>query len=217
MYNYRAILKRVGIVLITVGILDIAYVVYCISQGQSYSSFFNILSVVAGVFLFRGSLRAVPIVRWFAAFMLSNFVSELIVLPFLQPAELWVIQFRLDPIALCRQLLLIITLIGLHSWIYTQLRAAPVVSASYNSGHSASTGKLAFILGVALLVLPVGMMHFISGGAAGAKAVELARAKYGQDYKYHLTGMSWSNGSVQVSLTAYNEQEIKRVQVEWQQ
>ncbi|MBD2743850.1 hypothetical protein [Coleofasciculus sp. FACHB-1120] len=217
MYKYRAILKRVGIVLIAVGILDIAYLVYCISQQKSYSSSLNILAVVGGVFLFRGSLRAVHIVTWFAAFMLSYFVSVFILLPFLKPAELWGTEFRLDPVGLCLSLLLTITLIALHFWIYTQLRAAPVVSESFNSGHSASTPKFAFILGVALVVLPAGMMHFTRGGAAGAKAVEIARTQYGQDYKYHLTGMSWSNGNVRASLTAYNEQEIKPVQVEWEQ
>ncbi|AFZ19008.1 hypothetical protein [Allocoleopsis franciscana] len=218
MYKYRAILKRVGIVLIAVGILDIAYWIYCISQGQSYSSIFNIPAVVAGVFLFRGSLRAVPLVTWVAAFMLSNLVSDFILLPFLKPAELWAIEFRLDAIALCRSLLLTIILIALHCWIYTQLRAAPVVSASVRSGHSASTPKLAFILGVALVVLPVGMMHFIRGGATGAKAVEVARTQYGEGYKYHLTGMGWYwPNEVHASLTAYNEHEIKPVQVQWKQ
>jgi len=81
--------------------------------------------------------------------------------------------------------------------------------------YSASTPKLAFIIGVALVVLPVGMMHFMRGGVAGAKAVEVARAKYGENYKYHVTGLRWSNGNVQASLTAYNKKEIKSVQVEW--
>ena len=217
MYNYRAILKRVGIVLIALGILDIAYMVYCTSQGQRYSSMFNIPTVVAGVFLLRGSLRAVPLVTWFAAFMLSYFVSLFILLPFLKPAELWAIEYRLDPVGLCRSLLLTIMLSALLCWVYTQLRSSPVVSASLKSRHSASTPKLAFILGVALVVLPVGILHFTRGGAAGAKAVEVARAKYGEDYKYHVTGMRWSNGNVTASLTAYNEQEIKPVQVEWEQ
>ena len=147
--------------------------------------------------------------------MLSYFVSVLILLPFLNPAELWTIEFRLDPVGVCRSLLLTITLIALHFWIYRQLRAASVVSASFKSNHSASTPKLAFIIGVALVVLPVGMMQFMRGGVAGAKAVEVARAKYGENYKYHVTGLCWSNGNVQASLTAYNKQEIKSVQVEW--
>jgi hypothetical protein len=112
MNGYRAILKRVGIVLIAIGILDIAYWIYCILQGQNYSSSFNIPAVVAGVFLLRGDLRAVPIVTWFAVSMLSNFVSILILLPFLQPAELWATQFRLDLVDLCLSLLVRITAIA---------------------------------------------------------------------------------------------------------
>ncbi len=49
MEEYRAILKRVGLVLIAVGLCDIIFMIYCVSQGQSYSSSFNIFAVIAGV------------------------------------------------------------------------------------------------------------------------------------------------------------------------
>ncbi|MBD2180025.1 hypothetical protein H6S82_19825 [Planktothrix sp. FACHB-1355] len=223
MYNYRTILKRVGIVLIAVGILDIAYFFYYTSQEQSFSSSLRynyswngLVIVVAGVFLLRGSLRAVEIVRWFAAFGISNMVSNIfILLPFLKPAELWAIEFRLYPVNLCISFLVKIMSIALLGWIYTQLRAAPVISASLKSGHSASTPKFAFILGVASIVLLTGIMQFTVNSPAGIKAVELARSQYGDNYKYHVTGMGWSNGNVKANLTAYNEQEIKAVQVEW--
>lgn len=223
MYNYRTILKRVGIVLIAVGILDIAYFFYYTSQEQSFSSSLRdnyssngLVIVVAGVFLLRGSLRAVEIVRWFAAFGISNLVSNIfILLPFLKPAELWAIEFRLYPVSLCLSFLVKIMSIALLCWIYIQLRAAPVISASLKSGYSASTAKFAFILGVASIVLLTGIMQFTVNSPAGTKAVELARSQYGDNYKYHVTGMRWSNGNVKANLTAYNEQEIKAVQVEW--
>ncbi len=149
MYKYRAILNRVGIVLIVVGILDIAYMAYCISQSQdqSYSSSLNILAVVAGVFLLRGNLRSVSIVTWYAAFTIAKFVSTIfILLPFSKPAELWATEFRLDPVGLSVSLLVKTAEIALLFWVYTQLRAAPVVSASLKSGHPASStcsvGKL---------------------------------------------------------------------------
>ena len=218
MYNYRAILKRVGIVLIAIGLVDIAYMIYSISQDQNHSSSFSILAIVAGVSLIRGSLRAVSIVTWIAAFGISNLLTNLfILLPFLKPAELWAIEFRLNPISLSISFLLRIISIALLCWIYTQLRHSSVVSASLKSGHSASTPKLAFILGIALIVLLTGIMRFTIGGPAGAKAVDLARSKYGDNYKYHVQGMSWSNGNVKANITAYNEQEIKSVQVEWNQ
>ncbi len=144
-------------------------------------------------------------------------IATFILLPFLKPAELWATEFRLDPVSLSMSLLGKIMAIALFVWIYKQLRAAPVISASLQSGHSASPPKLTFILGVALMLLLTGIMRFTLGGAAGAKAVDLARSQYGDNYKYHVTGMSWSNGNVKANLTAYNEQEIKPVRVEWKE
>lgn len=217
MYQYRTILNRVGIVLVAVGILDIVYTLYGVLRAQDRidSLGLNILTVVAGVFLLRGSLAAVPILTWGIAFMIANFVSVFILLPFVKPAELWAIEFRLDPISLSISLLIRIATIALLVWVYTQLRAAPVVSAIVQSGRSVLNLTLAFILGIAIAVLPVGIIHVARGSADGAKAVAIARTQYGEDYKYYVTAMRWSTGDVQASLTAYNEQEIKPVQVEW--
>ncbi|MEA5553024.1 hypothetical protein VB713_18935 [Anabaena cylindrica UHCC 0172] len=212
--QYGAILNRVGIALILAGVLDIAYMVYCVN----YSPTLHIPGVVAGVFLLRGNLHTVSIVTWYAAYISSNFISHiLILLPFSKPAELWVTEFHLDPVGLFVPYLVSIGAIALFVWIYTQLRAAPVVSARVRSGDSASIPKSAFILGIGLVILMVGIRHFIINGADGAKAVEIARAQYGQNYKYHIKGISWSNQNVSAQLTAYNEQEIKPIQVEWKQ
>ncbi|MBW4646518.1 MAG: hypothetical protein KME23_26590 [Goleter apudmare HA4340-LM2] len=216
MAQYRAILNRVGIVLIVAGVLDLAYMGYCISQSKDYSSSLHIPAVVAGVFLLRGNLCTVSIVRWYSAFISSYLISTIfILLPFSKPAELWVTEFRLDLVGLSVSLLVKTVAIALFVWIYTQLRAAPVVSASVRSGDSVSIPKSAFILGIGLVALIAGIKHFTINGAAGAKAVQIARAQYGENYKYHVTGMRWSNGNVSAQLTAYNEQEIKPAQVEW--
>jgi hypothetical protein len=47
------ILKRVGAVLLAVGLIDIALMVHCIVNRISYSLSFNIVAVVAGIFLVR--------------------------------------------------------------------------------------------------------------------------------------------------------------------
>jgi hypothetical protein len=57
------ILKCVGGVLLIVGLVDIAVMIYCIANRISYSSSFNIFAVVAGIFLLRGNLRAASLVR----------------------------------------------------------------------------------------------------------------------------------------------------------
>lgn len=226
MYDHRTILKRVGIVLIAVGIIDIAYFFYYISQDQIYSSGWKLdqsrpftshglFIVVLGILLLKGSLRIVPIITWIAAFGISNFSTDLILLPFLHPVALWVTQFRLNPVELSLSILVKIIAIALCCWLYKQLRAASVVSASLRSGNSASTPKLAFMIGVAIAILLASLLHFTRSSAAGVQAVELARSQYGDNYKYHLTAMSQSNGNVFARLIAYNENDIKPVWVEW--
>ncbi len=73
--SHVPILKRIGTVLLAVGLLDIAVMVYCIVNRVSYSSSFNLIAVIAGIFLLRGSVRAASIVRWFAVFMLAGFLT----------------------------------------------------------------------------------------------------------------------------------------------
>lgn len=45
------VLVRTGKVLITVGVIDIGVMIYCIANEISYSSSFNIFAVIAGFFL----------------------------------------------------------------------------------------------------------------------------------------------------------------------
>jgi hypothetical protein len=63
--THQAILRRVGGVLVAVGLVDIAWMIYCIVHGISYRSSLNLFAVIAGVLLLRGSLRTAANVRWF--------------------------------------------------------------------------------------------------------------------------------------------------------
>jgi hypothetical protein len=60
---FTPILRKTGGVLLAVGLIDIAVMIYCIANQISYSSSFNIFAVVAGVFLLLGNLRAAGAVR----------------------------------------------------------------------------------------------------------------------------------------------------------
>ncbi|MEL7035603.1 MAG: hypothetical protein AAFO04_08305 [Cyanobacteria bacterium J06592_8] len=215
MDNYRTILKRIGLVAIAVGILDLIYFFSVTpAAGENYVSSLTIL-VIVGVLLFRGNLRIVPIVTWITALMISCYLSTLLILYPLDPIELWLIKFRLDPISISLSLFHKIIAIALSCWVYTQLRTASVVRATQRSGYSNSTPRLAFILGIILVVVMAGIMQSIRTGEAGAKAIAIAQEQYGGEYKYHITGMSWESGQVRTSLVAYNSEEIKPVQVQW--
>ncbi len=95
--DYRRVLKRVGIVLLGVGLLDVGLMVYCIVNRLSYSSSFNLFAVIGGIFLMRGGLRTAALIRWFSVFMLTGLLAVGVVLPFLQPLDLSLTELRLNP------------------------------------------------------------------------------------------------------------------------
>ena len=233
MSNYRSILKRVGIVLIAFGIFDFLYFWYytrhvtiCRLSSSPNSSptaeSGSLLFVFIGVFFLLGDLEiaslVTSLVTWITALILPNLVWGLVrILEF--PAELWVIAFRIKPIFYSLPILMKIMAVAVAWWIYTQLRAAPVVSACVRFGHSTtSPPKLAFILGIAYVVVGLSIVYFFftPDSAAEAQAVEVARTEYGEGYKYNIRGVGQYNGMMSACLDVYNEQEIKFVRVEWE-
>src|SRR2546425_9956416 len=100
MNSYRPVLRRIGIVLVVIGVIDIGFMIYCIMTGRSYSSSLNIFAVIAGIFLIKGNLKAAKIVTWFSAFLITGLFGVLLVLfPLTQPFDLWRTEFHLNPIA----------------------------------------------------------------------------------------------------------------------
>ena len=216
MKDYRTILKRVGLALVAFGLADIAFMIYSISQGQSYSSSFNIFSVIAGIFLIRGSLGAARLVTWFSAFMLTGFIGAIFLLfPFLQPFGLLVTQAKLNPMWFVTLLLMAAVILVLLGWTYHQLRSAPVLAAFQESGRSTAVPKLAIGLGLALVAFLAVMLNMTLNGAAGDKAIELARKKLGPSYNYTTQSIQWGGGHGRAVVAAYNDREIKYVPVEW--
>ena len=91
------ILRNTGSVLLAVGLIDTAVMIYHLVRLESYSSSLNILAVITGVLLRQGSLRTVSFMRWYALLSIPMFIAILFIWPFLQPLDLTLTQFRLNP------------------------------------------------------------------------------------------------------------------------
>ncbi|MEO8998788.1 MAG: hypothetical protein ABI227_02185 [Rhodanobacter sp.] len=216
MDNYRWVLKRTGLVLIVVGLLDIAYMVYCITHGVGYSSSFNICAVVAGLFLLKGHLGAVQLITRFAAFMLSASLGMVLVLfPLLMPPGLWRARWHLDPLGTLGGVVFMVAAVALVFWIYRQLRVPSVVQARIAAGQSASPPRLALLVGALLVVGLAVVLHFTLRGETAARAIQLAQAKKGLAYEYCVTSMNWGGDHGRATVAAYNDREIKSVDVAW--
>ena len=215
MTDYRAVLKQVGLAWVAFGLADIGFMIYCISQGQSYSSSFNIFAVVIGFFLMRGSLGATTLVTWFSSFFLAGFIGILVVFLFLQPIDLFMVQARTSPASAAISWLMSIVVLVLLGWSYIKLRSATVLEARKASGRSTAPPKIAFGFGIALAAIMGVLLNMMLNGATGTKAVDLARKQLGQDFKYSTQSFSAGGGHTSAIVAAYNDHEVKYVHVEW--
>jgi len=211
------ILKKVGRVLLIVGVVDIAVMAYCITNQVSYSSSFNIFALIAGILLMRGSIRTARVVTFFGAFMLSGFLGALIIFPFMGPFDLKLIAFILTPIKSIFSLIIMFSVLGLLYWVYKNLVSEPVMVARKEAGLSHGAPKLAFSLGAILVLVLSISMYFLNNGSSSEIAKSKALKQFGGSYRYHVTSMSFSGGHVYASLSAYREGEIKEVSVDWRE
>ena len=213
--SYRAILQRVGYLLIAVGVIDIVYMIYCIRNHIDYSSSLNIFAVIAGIFLVRGNLKVTRWVTWFAAFYIAACLGLLLLWPVLFPADLLLMEFRAAPLPMAIAVVVALIFIAILIWTYTQLRSRAVVAARIAAGDSGSPPRHAFILGAGLVVTLIAVLHFALHSGVAAKAVELAQAQVGPGYKFHVESFDWTKEHAKATVKAYNENEIRSVHVEW--
>ncbi len=138
--EYTTTLRRAGLLLLIVGGLDMALMLYCIVNRINYSSSLNLFAVVAGIFLLRKSLRAAAIVRWFAILILTTSMALLLTLPLLQPLDLTLTQLRLHPQSLLSSLATLLLLLALLGWLVRTLGNPSVKQAQAQTGEDVGHG-----------------------------------------------------------------------------
>ena len=221
MKEHMDILKRVGKVLIVLGLLDIAVMIYCIANGISYSSSLNIFAVIAGIFLFRGSLRAVAVVSWVGAFLISAFTCMIILWPFFQPIELTLLQLKLNPVSYCTSLAIGLLVLGLLFWVVRELRQAPVSTARIEAGSKPASLNVPIIIGIVLTLALTISLRVMLNGETAQQAKQRAEKEVGQGYKFHVSSLNTMHNSqgkfVSSTVTAYSDKEIHVVPVKWEE
>ena len=218
-HAHAPILRRAGMVLVVVGVADIAVMAYCIVKGISYSSGLNVFAVVAGAFLIRGSLAAAGLVRWFSVFFLAALCALALAWPVVQPLDLTLMQIRLGPIAAAASALLVVGAAFLFFWLQRQLGSPSVLAAIEAAGKKTRSMRVPVASGVALVVLLAAVVPLVLSGESGSKAKAIAQRELGAGYRYHVSSLSVSTTShgtsVAARVTAWNDKEVRVLPVEW--
>lgn len=214
------ILRRCGFVLIIVGAIDIAYMVWCIANQVTYNSSFNIFALVGGILLVRGGLKTARWVATLSTFMLAACGVTLVVMPFLYPAGYWMAVLRHGS-GLVISFVIAASLIALLIWVRQQVLHPAVLQALLAAGLPAPRTKVAAGVGLALPVLLVILLRLILQGDTAHEAIRRAELQLGRKYHYVVTSMQMSSNmkgkSVFAIVTAYNDAELKSIQVSWKE
>jgi hypothetical protein len=223
--QHTIILKRVGVVLLAVGLIDIAIMIYCIANRISYSSSFNIFAVVAGIFLLRGSLRAASIVRWFAVFMLAVSATVLLVCPLIQPPGLILTYLRLNSgmpfVALA---LMVCVPILLLCWVVMELGRESVKCALAGAGRKQRDMRIPAAMGVGLVIIIAMAIIFMATSFSSesvSRAKFLAEQQVGSGYRLHMKSLNKVKKSERTFVfgvvTAWSDNEIRNILVQWEE
>lgn len=215
------ILRNTGSVLLTVGLIDTAVMIYHLVRLESYSSSLNILAVITGVLLRQGRLRTVSFMRWYALLLIPMFIAILFIWPFLQPLDLTLTQFRLNPgWSILTWGIKLFELLFLY-WVYRQLSNPLVQAARIAAGRKVRNMYIPAVLGVVGSIFSVVFVVYFLGGEAALKAKSIAEQKLGSSFRYHVSSLNISTnnqGTFAAGLViAWNDKEIRYLPVSWKE
>ena len=207
--------RKVGIVLLVIGILDIGVMAYCIANKISYSSSFNIFAVIAGILLIKGSVKTARVIRWFSAFFVIAFIALMFIMPITTPVKLLVTQFKVNTGGMLATYAISLLFIGILLWVYLQLSKPSALARLKDAGYK--TGKPITALYAVLIMVALGGVLFFSifNSESAERAKALAKEQMGSNYQYHISSLNISGNSGSAVVIAYNSSEIKYVKVEW--
>ena len=218
---HRPILRRAGIALTVVGLCDISIMIYCIINRISYSSSLNIFAVIAGIFLWRGSLRAAVIVRWIAALILGAFGALALAWPFIEPIDLLFVRFNLDPLGYLEAIALLLGILVFFYWINRELRRDALQIALMENGFKLRSQYIPAAVGTTFVAVVTIVALISLGGQRSQQAKSAAEERLGAGYRFNVKSLDITSTNSKTIITcvvvAWKKTEIQYITIRWEE
>jgi len=218
---YKQILRRVGMIWIAFGLIDIIYFVSHTVNGYlasdtNVSPPWGTLAIALGFLLIRGNLRVANWMGGIAIFFLLWVCGSFLISLLLTPSELWIVELQLSPINFVIRCLFNISTLAILGWTHQQLRSQVVLEACAAKGMETKLQKIGFAAVFGCIAVVAFLSHSALNGRDAAEAERLARIQLGDRYNYHTSGIRWSGKRVVATVTAYSDDEIRYTEVSWE-
>jgi uncharacterized membrane protein HdeD (DUF308 family) len=224
MGDYRRSLRRAGIVLIVLGLLDLAQAAYAAVTRLEFEIPFGVLALISGIYIYLGSVRMARWTAFFTALGLGLLAGLGIALPLLVPIGLIWPFLRTYPFLTTHHLLVGLAAAALMVWTYRGLTAPVALPTSNGQARRQKRARVwslyGLIPGVALAIgMVVGWNLFLRSEDVRRARLEAAR-KTGPGYGYFVYEWSWDNPPGTrlngARVLAYNARGVREVQVTWE-
>ncbi|MGV7206682.1 hypothetical protein ACLB1G_02380 [Oxalobacteraceae bacterium A2-2] len=214
------IIRRVGKVLLAIGVVDTSAAVMFTLAGVAYPSTLNLMALAAGAVLWSGSLRSAVVVRWLAMLSLpGTLILTLLLLT--QPLELSLIELKLTPVWFLGTLALSLLAIAVVYWTQRQLGREAVLAARAAAGRKAYGMALPLGLGAALALAGYGFSYAMLHGERAERAMAMVASQYGPQYRYHVSSLNVvknaSGDYVSGAVLVWSRDKLAQVPVSWRE
>jgi hypothetical protein len=206
-------MRRAGLALGVIGLLDMAACLVSVALGQSYSSSLNIFALIAGVLVYRGSTGAARFVVQGLSFLLGGIILLPFVMLVLMPIRLLRLELKLAPMETLSWATVSAGLFALLLWIRASLGSLPLYPGGQRARPLHRSPAAAAGAGIPLLLAV--FLPFFMQGESGHRAIAEAQREVGPGYSFYVGQLSTSGKSGAAVVTAYSDTEIRKVVVEW--
>jgi len=207
--------KKAGLILLIVGILDIAIMIYCIINQIPYASSFNIFALIAGILLIKSSVKTARIIRWLSIFLVITLIGIFLISTILTPFDLFVTQIKLNPIDVLSSYAFSFFLLTALVWVYFLLSTPQSLEKLNQAGYKIGKPMSALYSAIASIIFFGTLTGWLLHGEAADKAIAMAQNQLGLSYKYYVSSLSITGNNGTAVVTAYTNNEVKNIHVQW--
>jgi len=214
------ILRRVGGVLLWVGVIDLVVTIVRHAEAGFTPAILDCLAILCGGALLSGGPRSGLWVRSIAAFMLTAGVVPIIAAPFYQPFGLTIAEIRGAMPGVAVKAAQFACLLGLLLWVVLHL-GRPALQEWIQRGNFRRWSMWVPAQAGGAIVVLIGFLFWLSlHGQSAQLAESLAIQQLGPGYRYHLSWISSAKTdhgtSVSGVVTAWNDREVRTVLLRWE-
>ena len=206
-------MRRAGLALAVIGLIDIASCIAAVVNRSNYSSSLNVFALAAGVMVYRGSTGTARWVIKGLSFLLGTLLLLFAMIPVIMPPRLLWLQVKTSPFATIGGLGALAALLAALSWVRTSLASLPLYPAGLHA-PALYRARGAWLGASVAAAVAIFLAVFLRGPFA-RRAIAEAKQRVGADYSFFVREMRVAGGRGSAVVLAYSDKEVREVPVRW--